>query len=567
MSITITQGDYVLYQDTSVGNPTSRAWNFPGGTPTGGTAANPVVRYLSPSNTGFSAKLTITRGVINSIKNETNIIIVTPENISVTLTNNVPTGTTIPMGANVNYTAAGSTASLSYYSWNLAGLAGFTGTNQIHPTNILSWLDLTGSDLGATYSTYTSTSSVVFNSFLGNTSTSSINITYSKNGEFEAYNYLNDAFVLGANYYYVTNTGVKVFTVGMSGVGDIFKVDTNNYGLLPINNIKFRAQDEFVSYWSSSQDIEISPGNYGYYPGQYVASNPAFMILAVPQTGWGPLSRYAIGNYMIPGDLGTYFSHIFYFADVLGYGESIKVNRYWNNNLVNSLIFNETSFGYQSSRALELSLSLGNAPTAYIMGLDGANGLSGGTGGACLPSSVFSGSLPIVLYLTVKFSHSGSIDTIDPSLDVIISVLVSDISINFGQGNSPDGNLVFMQDTPGGTGVATAINNALIAYGYDSNIVASASPDYAWASESGWYDVNTFNGLKIAIIDRGIFPPYIAAVDLSDNGPWPSAPYFGVPNVTGSSNWISFNTNRIANPYQLNFTFEIQPKRGWEFGY
>jgi hypothetical protein len=59
-------------------------------------------------------------------------------------------------------------------------------------------------------------------------------------------------------------------------------------------------------------------------------------------------------------------------------------------------------------------------------------------------------------------------------------------------------------------------------------------------------------------------------VDLSDNGPWP--PYInypGVPNPIGTinSNWISFNTDRIANPYQLNVTSDPQPKRGWEFGY
>ena len=146
-------------------------------------------------------------------------------------------------------------------------------------------------------------------------------------------------------------------------------------------------------------------------------------------------------------------------------------------------------------------------------------------------------------------------------------------SMSGGLGNSPDTRLVFMQDTPAGTGVATAINNALVASGYAPNIVASASPDYAWASGLAGalaYDANTFNGLKIAIIDRGSSPPYIAAVDLSDNGPWPLyANYPGVPNPIGSVNinWISFNTNRIANPYQLFITSDPQPKRGWEFGY
>jgi len=573
MSISITQGDYVLYQDTSSGNATGRAWNFPGGTPTGATAANPVVRYLSPSNTGFGAKLTITKGAINSIKNETNIIIVTPENISVALTSNVSAGTTIPMGTSVTYTAVGSTASLSYYTWTLAGVAGFTGTNPNESTSILSWLDLTGSDSGATYSTYTSTSSVIFNSFLGNTASSNTNVTYSKNGGYEPYNYLIDAYTIGANYYYISNTGVDTVTVGMSGVGNIFLVNTNYISSLPINNTQFRAQGESVIYSSSSQDIAFLPGLYGHYPGQYVASLTAFQFLGVTPNGWELLSRYMVGNYMIPGDLAVYFSNVFYFADVFAYGKSMITNRYWTNALVDSLIFNETSFGYQSSRALELSIASGNAPTAYKIGLDGAGGASGGLGGACLPAAAFAASPTVELNLTIKFSGSGSIDTIDPLLDVVVNVIVSDLSINGGQGNSPDTQLVFMQDTPGGTGVATAINNALIASGYDSNIVASASPDYAWASGLPGplsYDVNTFNGLKIAIIDRGSSPPYITAVDLSDNGPWLAASgYPGVPNPIGSinTNWISFNTDRIANPYQLNATSDPQPKRGWEFGY
>jgi hypothetical protein len=570
MSISIAQGDYVLYQDTSLGSPTGRVWNFPGGTPTGATATNPIVRYLSPSTAGFGAKLTITKGPINTFKEDTNIIIVTPENISVTLTSNIPTVTTIPMGTAVTYTAVGSTASLSYYSWTLAGVAGFTGTNSNESTSILSWINLTGSDSGAAYSTYTSTSSVVFNSFLGNTSVSNTNVAYSKNGGFEPYNYLTDAYTIGANYYYITNTGIKTGAVGMAGAGDIFLVNTNYYSALPIDNTQFRAQGEIVGYFSSSQDIEFLPGSYGYYPGQYVASKTAFQFLGVTPTGWESLSRYTVGNYMIPGDLGTYFSNIFYFGDVFAYGNSLLVNRYWTGDLVDALIFNETSFGYQSSRALELYISGGEAPTAYIIGLDGAGGASGGLGGACLPSISFTGLPSIELNLTIKFSYEGSIDSIDPGLDVVVNVVVSDPMINAGLGNSPDKNLVFMQDTPDGTGVATAINDALVLAGYDSNIVASASPDYAWASGligALSYDANTFNGLKIAIIDRGN-SPYITAVDLSDNGPWPPYESFpGVPNTPGRSNWISFNTNRIANPYQLNVTSDPQPKRGWEFGY
>ena len=571
MALSIAQGDYILFEDTSIGSPTGRFWNFPGGTPTGSTAANPVVKYDSPSTIGFDPKLTITDGFVEissvNVDRNRNIVIVTPENISATLTSNVPANTVVPMGTSVTYTAVGSTASLSYYSWELGGVTGFTGTNPSQSTEILSWLDLTGSDSGSAYSNYTSTSSVIFNSLLGNTAASNTNVTYSKNGGFESYNYLDDAtYTIGTAYYNVTNSGIVTDSIGMSGEGYVFLVDTNYASALPIDNVEFRAQSEVVTYWSSSQDIEFLAGSYGYYPGQYVASIVAFELLSVTQTGWESLSRYTIGNYMVPGDLGTYFSNIFYFADVFGYGKSMEANRYWARELVDFLIFNETSYGYQSSRSLELSILNGDAPVAYIEGLDGANGASGGVGGACLPSADFGGVKSVELNLTIRFSDNGSIDTIDPSLDVVVNVIVSDISVMSGQGNSPDGKLVFMQDTAAGTGVASAINNALITAGYGSNIFAEASQSYSWASgKSGEYDTNTFQGLKISIIDRGS-TPFIAAVDLSDNGPWRFSNYQGVPNETGRTNWISFNTNRIANPYQLKFTSDPQPKRGWDFG-
>ena len=562
MSLSINQGDYILYQDASVGNPTSRTWNFPGGTPTGSVASNPIVRYLSPSSLGFNAKLTVTKGAISSSKEETNIISVSPENISVSLSSNATS--TVNMGTTVTYTAAGSTGNLAYYSWTLAGVAGFTGTNQTQSTNLLSWVDLTGSESGAEYSTYTSTSSVVFNSVLGNTSSSNTNVTYSKNGGFEPYNYLMSGFTAGTNYYNVTDTGASLGTFGMAGAGNAYLVDTNYASYLPIDNTQFRAQGETTTYWSSSQDIEFSANFSGMFQGQYIASNSAFNALGVTQTGWGSLTRYTQGNYMIPGDLGTYFSNVFYFADTNSYAKGLLTSRYWTVNQVESLIFNEASIGYQSSRALELSIGLGRYPVAYSVGLDGAAGASGGKGGACLPSSQFTGLPSVELYLTIKFSNSGSIDMIDPGQDIIVPVIISS---GGSPGNSPDGNLVVMQDTTSGlgSGVATLINDALISAGYDSNIVASASPDYAWAYDWGTYDVNAFNGLKISIIDRGT-GPYIVAVDLTDNGPWTPYAFPGVPVSPGTSNWISFNSDRVANPYQMRYTSEDTPVRGWYFG-
>jgi hypothetical protein len=573
MSISISQGDYILYQDISDGSPTGRIWNFPGGTPTGATATNPIVRYSSPSNTGFSAKLTVSIGSISSSNEKSNIIVVVPENISMTMTSNQTT--VVPMGTTVSYTAVGSTASAAYYTWNLAGSGtpGITTANNQLGTTIYNWLALTGSESGATYSTYVSTSSAVLTSFLGNTTSSSVTVTYSKNGLFEGYNYLASSFVLGRNYYSVADTGILLTALGISGSGNAYSVNTaTSIGPIPINNTQFRAQGEITSYWSSSQDFKIPINlNYGLFTGQYIASSLAFNALSVPgATGWGSLTRYTLGNYMLPGDLTAYFNNIFYFADIQGYGKSLVSNRYWTSTQVSNLIFNEFSIGYQSSKALEVAFYSGEYPVAYESELDGAGGASGGYGGACLPSASYvSGT--VTLYLTLRFSTvSPCINNIESGYDMTVDVTISDILISGGVGNSPDGTLVFMQDTGAGLGVASLINAALVSNGngFENNIVASASPDYAWMYNIGLVDPNTFNGLKISIIDNdwGGSGLFIAAVDLSDNGPW--AGRRGVPTTAtiGKTNWISFNTNRIANPYQIANPGSTGPVRGWYFG-
>ena len=564
MSIEITQGDYVLYQDTSIGNPTGRAWDFPGGTPTGASTLNPIVRYLSPNRAGYDVKLTVTKSAVSSFKQEKKIIVVKSENTSVTLTSNAASPS-VNMGTQVTYTAAGSTGNLSYYSWTLAGIAGFTGTAQNQSTTLYSWLNLTGSESGAVYSTYTSTSSVIFNSVLGNTASSNTNVTYSKNGGFEPYNYLEDAYTPGTQYYDVNPTGIYASVVGMAGAGEIFGVDTDFASALPIDNTQFRAQGETVNYWSSSQDIEFVQNIPGNFPGQFVASSTAFDAMGIPQTGWGSLSRYRAGNYMIPGDLGTYFNNVFYFTDLYAYQKNLESTRSWTGRQVFNLVFNDTSIGYQSSRSLELAKTSGATPAAFTLGLDGGGGLSGGVGGACLPSAVFTATPTVELYLTLKYSSSGSIDQIDPTLDIPITVIVSDAGITGGQGNCPDGTLMVAQDTVAGVGIATLINDAITNAGYSSYVGASASPDYAWLSDSGAYDINAFNGLSISILDRGS-PPYLVAVDLSDNGPWLTFPYNGFPTSPGITNWLSFNSNRVANPYQLFDISYNMPVRGWYFG-
>lgn len=566
MSVTITQGDYIYYQDTSTGGPTSRQWSFPGGTPTGATATNPLIQYLSPSTPGFDATLTAIKALpggsnLTSTKTEANIIKVNSENLSVTLT---ATPSTSRMSSPIVYGASGPTGNVAYYSWSLAGTAGFTGTNNNQSLNIYSWLALTGSELGATYDSYTTASSVTATSMLSNTATSSVNVTYTKNGPAENYNYNDDQYTPNTGYYTASIvSGVTTNALSMSGSGYVISVDTKlPDGSYPIDNQYFRAHSELLVFRSPSMDILYS-SQYGYIPGQFIASLFPFQVLGVSQNGWENETRYTLGNYMFPGDISTYFDFVFYFADVLNVVRDLSGNRSWSTSQMES-IFNDYSVASQSSRALEV-LGTSIKPAAFNLNLDGS--ANTGPGGACLPSGQRAGG-DVILTLTIEFGNS--ISTIVPAWNVDIGVTIS----SGGQpGNSDNGELVFAEDYgtgPNPSGIATLINDQLTTAGYDAYIQAEASPDYAWLKGAGLYNTNQFQGLKISIINRGPTGPnsaYIARVTVLDNGPWaPDFTYSAFPASPGQSSWLAFNTNYVANPWQVNNTTDPVPRMGWYFG-
>ena len=80
IQIGVNQGDIVYFFDQSVGSIVSRDWFFPGGSPTGGTAYGPQVRYNSVNSMGYDVSLSITdiAGVTAGIT-KSNIIVVSPE--------------------------------------------------------------------------------------------------------------------------------------------------------------------------------------------------------------------------------------------------------------------------------------------------------------------------------------------------------------------------------------------------------------------------------------------------------------------------------------------------------
>ena len=574
MSVTISQGDYVYYQDTSTGAPTGWAWTFQGGSPTGSSSQNPVVRYLSPSYSGYGTTLIASKGILSSSKTSSNIILVNPESLYISVD---ATPNTVSMGSTITYTVVGPTASVAYYTWNLPGVAGYTGSNIVTTQYVTtdSWVNVTGSEYGATYSSYSAYATVYATSVLGNTNANNALVTYTKNGPPEQVNFGDqDIYDPYTTYYTAANTVLSTTMVGLPGAGWVVQL---SFSGTEMDNQFFRGHGEFLYYISSNMDAGDNLFTAdGILFGQLVASAPAFTLLGVPFTGWELLNRYTIGQYMLPGDINTYFSNVIYLGDVYqALAELAKPPRSWTESQIFDLFF-ETSVATQTSKSLELDFTL--TPLASSFGFDGYNGLSGGHGGCCLPSRLVAGG-DIIITVNFYYSNDGSINGIDPGQTDTINITISDATINGGMGNSPDNLVVLAQDTANGDGIATLMQAAFDDYfvntlGNVSNtfVQASASPDYAYRADSMTYDINVFNGLKITIISnqaKASIGFSLVKMEFTDNfinlGPgYKNTSAFG-PSPLPQGNWTCFYYNYIANPYQVIDTGFNRPKRGFSY--
>ena len=574
MSIAISQGDYIYYQDTSTGAPTGWSWVFQGGTPTGSASQNPVVLYQSPSPyAGYTTTLTVTKDLLVSTKVEASAVYVNPETLYIEIS---AAPTLIPMSTNVSYSVTGTTGSIAYYTWYLPGVTGFTGPNNILNQNVTlnSWFDATGTEYGSAYSTYSINALVYGTSFLSNTTANAVLVDYSKNGPLEQINFASNSYDPLITYYTATKGAVNTGTVGLPGSGWVVDIDCPGGEL---DNPYFRAQGEFIYYISSSMDIGsgFPYVSNGVITGQLVASSAGFNPLGVPTTGWEYLNRYIIGQYMLPSDIINYFSGHLYFGDISNGLDPLLTLRGWTESQVLDLVFS-TSVASQTSKSMELAI--GYLPQATLFGLDGYNGASGGKGGCCLPSSNLAGG-DIDLYIDIYYSPDGSIDQIDPGQTYTITVPISNPTINGGNGNSPDSRLILAQDTGSGDGIATLIQTELDAYfisylgnPFNNYIQASAAPEYAYQYTFRNYDVNVFNGLKLTMLANNPFggPPFIAKVGLRDsfavNTPIPYKKTAAFGTVSAYSGiWTCFYYSDLANPYQTTLTSYPGPMRGFSY--
>lgn len=585
MPLVANQGDYVYYTDTSSGNPTGWSWYFVGGTPTGSVDQNPVIRYLSPSGLAgsFPATLTITRDDLVATKTENSAITVVPESLYIEVYA-LPDPFSVDMSTSLTYGVSGSTGSVSYYTWDLVGITGFTGPGSTltQSFTIDDWYQVSGYYDGAAYSTYVALSTVFANSFLGNVTGNNVQITYNKNGPDENINFGDPMTYDPLNSYYTSTVlpGYTTSYVGLPGSGLVFSIyATGGY----LDNTYFRAHSENMYYSTCSMDVSITrPVDNGVIPLKLIASGSSFMLMDLPYTGWESLNRYVLGDYMLPGDVSTYFDQTIYVGDYTSVLSSLTLpDRYWTTDQIDSLVF-ESAIATQTSKNLEMFP--GFLPLATIFGEDGNYGLDGGVGGCCLPCFNIAGDV-VELQLDIQYSPSGSLQGIDPGYTYTLNIIISDNTINGGQGNSTDARLVLAQDTGAGSGIATLMQAALDDYfinilGNPSNdfVTVDASPDYAYQFSKGSYSVDTFNGLKISILKNSpinpVGGPYLVKIDLKDtfgskfamNAPYNKTSAFGVRNPFYPGNWTCMGFDYLCNPAQdYNQSLPV-PYRGFSYG-
>ena len=576
MAQQIEQGDYIFFQDTTIGGPPVLwDWFFPGGSPTGSAFQNPIIQYLSPNSSGYNVNLYVEDALtIFSTKSENNAIFVTPENLAAISL--AQTSGPLTLSQDVTYTVFGPTGKLSYYEWNLPGTGGFTGpTSQTQNLAVDSWLSITGSEFGSLSSSHTATASVIFFSVTGNTVSTANSVTFIKCGTYEAFN------LAGANgnfpspttqYVQVTDTTSTTNDFGLPGNGIVFSVSQPSYPNA-IETLSSHVQGETVEFWSCSKDF-VFGGALGLgvlNQLQIVASKQAFDILGVSYTGWETLTRYTQGNYMFPYDLSTYFNSTFYVGDVSNStSSSYVINNVGISNL-NSLFFDDAYYASHSSVSISGPWVDGSViyPAALLKSLDGAAGLSGGVGLQCLPSYNLVNST-VSLRLIIENSQNGTINSYLPGQDNVIDVLISDFASP--NGNSPDKTLFFAQDTAT-PGYVSLINTAIATAGFSGNIEAFVSPDFCYnpliySANEGAY----FQGMKIVIKDNlnALNGKIIIRVKIEcDNSLWTPPfqqyPVAGRPTFPGSNgNWLGFASEYVSNPY-MEYNPDNQAFRGFIF--
>lgn len=594
--VVINQGDYVYFYDLSIGSVISRDWLFPGGTPTGGTGFAQAVQYTGVNSSGYSVGLTISDSSTSKSITEPNIVSVSPQDffVSLQITDGTNPISSTDMSRNVVFTATGPTGSgISQYTWSIPGTAGFTGTSNTYSISLIDWSNLTGSNIGAVYTPYVTTPTVIATTVLGQSANSYQTLTYNKSGYEEILNlcdypgstgthftqYLDSSlihdptntsgFSIGATGYYLTSA------FGFTGNGVFVQISQPS---LVFDNAYFHAQGEVMTLLSPSWDVQN-----GSVTGQVVASYSAYNSMGLaPAAAVSSLPRFTVGNYIYPNDISTVQSDYFYFADTsnalrnLGVANlpQLPTSRFWSEGSIEDYL-NDISFGSISSRSFEKNVSASTSTwlPGYrdLVATDCGFPNSQNYGGPAIPFDI--GIAPLNWTLTFYTSDTRNMNN-------LVSRGSYDIELydSGSTANTPTGNFFVVGDNAYGTGLASIIQNWISTNNLSPYIGVTSGQIYSTFERTyevwgdSYPDPSEFHGLKLFIKEDYINSSYTYPIGITGDTFLMKIVFSG--NVENSytspstnysiASWLGFSQNYISNPYQEQNDPD-QPKRGWQF--
>ncbi len=537
----INQGDHIYYYDLSAG-AISRDWTFHGGTPTGGTAYGPDVRYYGVNYSGYSTGLVITgAGGITAAAYKSNIIVVYPEYFepSIVITYNTTEIMDSPMGRNVTYSAGGSASSgYSMYDWVIPQLGATSGPllSSVNYT-CTDWYTLTGSYLGSPNASYLSDVGLDVTSVAGNESAITTPLNFRKIGVEETVDYWSPGtYATAGKYYNVSTLSQRTSVLGLGGDSLIFKINLAPYSP-KWDNVSFHSTQEAVFLWPNSPDISKT---YSLIKTNIILSGSALSSAGMTG-GYTAKAEVMSGNYITPGSISSLFDNRFYITDNLsgntftslvdslrkwipdaindfieskyylsGSSKFIELGGYQKVSIEGGGLFEEVTFIRPPAANLASGIGYINNYQGYVW--DGGFGSSDGYGNP--PESYHGVSIPSGAMIEEQYGPPSDVDvdirlTLRDSAGSVITDFEFVVSSFGNSGNSPDGYLITASDTSFGSlsGIAALINSGIASQpgSLDNNIIFESigylSPYYDGGA-LGIYGSNSFfGGIKMSIKD------------------------------------------------------------------
>ena len=595
IQIGVNQGDTVYYFDQSVGSIASRDWFFPGGTPTGGTAFGPAIQYNSVNSFGYNASLLVTDAAgVTAAASKSNIIVVYPEVANPSITISSPP---LYMGPVITYGVAGSTGSgFVSYSWNIPGVGATSGSALANVYKQYDdWYALSGTYVGLPGAAYTASVTLSVTTAVGNTFNTSTNATYYKYGPVEEVDYNQATYPYGISgpYYVPTVISANSGGIGLGGSSVVISIDQSM--VAGWVNSYFHSTTENCYYWANTDDLEYTDGTvFGPIQFKTIFSGAALTLAGATYIANPTID---LGNYITPGALSALLNNVFYITDypVGGRITTAKTGgRQWSNSAIEKYLSN-TYYLSNSSKFIENGgISSGNLPNYNLATVDdsvnyGTYNLNGGYGatahGPCVPTSTFFQTVHGISGITVDMLVQITCENNPSGYQYAVT-----LSSPGGTGNSPDLNLVSVQDNSRGDGIATILNKATDLIGGPTKltdfILFEASPYYAPYEGGGYtlgkqYDAVNFNGLRVSVMNPEVNGTgtildgdYIKTITLTWGPDWNSAivgnGLFGQDRPLASNpgpaspEWISWLG--VKETMSIPADSHVAYFRGWKIG-